>query len=121
MERIIAIATTSKPVVAACIVPSSLVVFTLLMGENLSPETSLLTRATLRNIPEDGILHSHRRKTSNLTLSCMKFVFSAFIDEALTARGSSSLPPSPAPRQPPVSPHNLAALIEFSVMNVKPI
>jgi hypothetical protein len=27
-----------------------------------SYETSDPTRATLRNIPEDGILHSHRRK-----------------------------------------------------------
>jgi hypothetical protein len=26
-----------------------------------SSETSNLTRATQRNIPEDGILHSHRR------------------------------------------------------------
>jgi hypothetical protein len=30
-----------------------------------TPETSVLTRTTLRNIPEDGILHSHRRE--NLT------------------------------------------------------
>jgi hypothetical protein len=27
-----------------------------------SSETSILTRATLRNVTEDGILHSHRRE-----------------------------------------------------------
>jgi hypothetical protein len=56
--------------VTADVVPSSPILFTLMMEALGSYETYFLTRATQRHNPEDGILHSHRRENLKYYNSC---------------------------------------------------
>jgi hypothetical protein len=48
--------------VTANVVPSLMILFTLMMKAISFSETSVLTRATRHHIPEYGFLHSHRRE-----------------------------------------------------------
>jgi hypothetical protein len=62
LRRVALVRTDVSELVTATVVPSSQIIVTLMKEVISSYKTTVLTRATRRNIPEDTILHSHRRE-----------------------------------------------------------
>jgi hypothetical protein len=61
-EKRVALSSDATLIVTANVVPITRILSTLKMEAKFSSETSCIKRLTLRHIPEDGILHSHRRE-----------------------------------------------------------
>jgi hypothetical protein len=64
-------ATNSSSTLCARFVPSSLILFNLMMESICSSKMSVLTKVTLRHISEGDILHGHRRESLKSEKLCL--------------------------------------------------
>jgi hypothetical protein len=81
-EYVVFLRSVRRLLVITNVVPSSPILVTLMMKTLLSYETSVLTRATRRNTPEDSILHSRHRE--NLKTCIELPLFTLFIAWSLS-------------------------------------
>jgi hypothetical protein len=72
--RHVAVHSVRQLLVTASVVPSSLILVSLMMEATSSSETSVLTRATQHNIAQDSILHTHCRENLKSYILCRSSV-----------------------------------------------
>jgi hypothetical protein len=75
--RVVFLRSVRRLLVTASVVPSSPIIVALMKDAISTSETSDLIRATRSNIPEDTILHSHRRENLKSYNIVITFIISA--------------------------------------------
>jgi hypothetical protein len=102
--------TSNRRMLVSSNIPSSLILTTVMMEAIPSSVTFVLTRAAWRNIPEDGILHSHHRenlKSYDYESSCFKHLMASrtprkpqqtqpSVDDKYQQRRMDSVSPGPS-------------------------
>jgi hypothetical protein len=73
-QHLVLLRSMRRLLVTASVVPSSTIHVTLMKEALRSPATSVLTRATRRNIPEDAILLHHRHENLKSYISKNSFL-----------------------------------------------